>query len=142
MLKTIKYKNHLIKLSKDSNEIKELELEIYSLILGYFACKKDRTLSNFFYDFDILNELEDRIKNIFYTNYRILGIKNNSLDSFYIFIKNIKNDNNKFLCDITIINFIKGYNYYTEIRENDSIFDYLILHKYKRLENKLIKKIK
>lgn len=141
MLKQIKLKRKLIELSKDKNEIKNLELEIYSLILGYFSCKKDRTLPNFFSDNDTLIELEDRIKNILNTNYKILGIKDNTLDSFYIFIKNIKNDSNEILCDNIIINFINGYNYYNYIRENNSIFDYILLHKYDRLENKLIKKI-
>ena len=142
MLKKIKYCNQLIELSNNKSEINFLQLKIYIMILGYFACKKDNTFPSFFIHDDIIFKLEERIKNIFNTNYKILGIKNNSLDSFYVFINNVKNDINKTLCDEAIINFIDEYNYYSDIRENSSIFDYLISHKYERLENKLIKKIK
>ena len=64
MLKKIKYCNQLIELSNDKSEIDFLQLKIYIMILGYFACKKDNTFPSFFIHDDIIFKLEERIKTI------------------------------------------------------------------------------
>ena len=138
MIKSLKYKTKLIELSKDKEEIKKYSLEIYSILLGYFSRKKDRTFS-FFDENDTLKELEKRILEIANIKYfKILGIKDNSKDSFNIFIKNITKEDNKELCELLKEYFNIGYNYYDYYRTKySSIFDYTILHKHERLEYKL-----
>ena len=48
MIKTIKLKNRLLELSKDKDEITKYSLEIYTLILGYFARQKDMSFPSLF----------------------------------------------------------------------------------------------
>lgn len=142
MLKILKLKYKLLTLTNDEVEKEKIKLEIYSTILGYYACKKDRAFTNLFNDNDILNELENNIKNIFKTNYRITGVRDNSYDSFKIFLNNIQNENNIDLCELVTENFNKGYHYYIELYNNISIMDILITNKPARIENKFIKILK
>lgn len=142
MLKILKLKYKLLTLTNDEKEKEKLKLEIYSTILGYYTCKKDRSFTNMFNDNDIINELENKIKNIFKTNYRIIGIKDNSYDSFKVFLNNAQNDNNIELCELAKLNFNEGYNHYIELYNNISIMDILITNKPARIENNFIKILK
>ena len=138
MLKTLKLKKKLLEYSTDKNEIIKYSLEIYSIILGYFARKKDRTLPSLNDSDETLNHIQTKIKELLNTNYKILGLTNNSLDSFWIFIRNLNNKDNKEICDILNKNFINGYNYYDYYHNNyNSIFDYILLHRHQKLEYKL-----
>ena len=139
MLKIIKLKEKRLELTKDKDEIKTISIEIYGLLLGYFSRKKDKSFIH--NNNEILDILEERIKYILNTNYRILNVKDNSKDSFTIFINNVNNKENNKLCIKLSENFTLGYDYY-DYYNNNSLFDYIILHKQERLENKLIKHIK
>ena len=135
MLKILKLKTKLIELSNNKEEINKYTLEIYSMLLGYFSNKKDRTLS-FFNEYNTIKELEKRILEL--TNIKIIGIKNNNKDSFNIFISNISNENNKELIELLKSNFNYGYSYYDYYHNKyNSIFDYILLHKHQKLEYKL-----
>lgn len=145
MIKTLKYKNKLLELSKDKDETIKYSLEIYTIILGYFARQKDfySPIPSLFNNDEILNKLHNKIRKLLNTNYKILGIKDNSLDSFKIFIKNFSNENNKEICNLLYKNFTYAYNYYDYYHNKyNSFFDYVLLHKHERLEYKLKKFIK
>ena len=138
MLNFLKLKTKLIELSKDKYEIIKFSLEIYTIILGYFSNKKDSSFS-FFNEFDTLKELENRILELInIKNYKILGISDNSSDSFNIFIKNFSNENNKEISDLLKRSFTYGYKYYDFYHNKyNSFLDYVLLHKHSRLEYKL-----
>ena len=137
MLKTIKLKRKLLNLLDNENEKTLINLELYTILLGYFSRKKDRTLI-FFSEDELLFNLENRIKTILKTNYKILDIKDNSLDSFNIFIKNYSNDFNINTCNLLSEKFEFGYKYYDFYHNKyNSLFDYLIINKHKKLEYKL-----
>lgn len=138
MLRILKLKCKLINLTKNDDEKNKIKLEIYSNIMGYFACKKDRSFGTF-NDTSILEDLENKIKNIFKTNYRIIGVKNNSYESFNVFLDNVQNENNIIMCELAQENFNEGYNYFINLHNNISIMDILILNKPARIEYKLIK---
>ena len=72
MIKTLKYKNKLLELSKDKDEIIKYSLEIYTIILGYFARQKDNYLNSFFSNDEIINYLQEKIKTLLLFKYSIL----------------------------------------------------------------------
>lgn len=144
MIKTLKLKTQLLEFSNDKEEIKKYSLEIYTIILGYFARQKDfySPIPSLFKNEETIDYVHKKIRELLNTNYRILGVKDNSIDSFRIFIKNFRNDNNKELCDLLYKNFRYAYQYYDYYHNKyNSIFDY-ILSKHERLECKLKKFIK
>ena len=114
MLKTLKYLNKMLELSKNKEEINKYSLKIYSILLGYFSNKKDRSFS--FFDAeedDLLKELENRILELTNIKYKkILRIRDNNKDSFNIFINNINNQENNELCELLNKDFNYGYDSY------------------------------
>lgn len=145
MIKTLKYKNKLLELSKDKEEIIKYSLEIYTIILGYFARQKDfyAPIPSLFKNEETIDYAHKKIKELLKTNYNIIGINDNSFDSFKIFIKNFRNENNKEICDLLYKNFRDAYQYYDYYHNKyNSFFDYVLLHKHERLEYKLKKFVK
>ena len=136
LIKLIKLKN---KLNPYNEEIKNLKLEIYSMLLGYYSAQKDKDIFNLVNNDELLLNLENKINNIFGKNIKIVSLNNGNIR------ENFKRKMFKSDCEQQIEyqsifkNFIYGYSFYENYKnENDSILDYL-MGKYKRLENKFIK---
>ncbi|MBQ7140056.1 MAG: hypothetical protein IJO32_00975 [Bacilli bacterium] len=145
MLKILKLKLEQIKLLKknleNDSEINNIKLEIYSILLGYYARRKDRDIFKI-YDNSNIEEIVNKINNILNTNILALKIKDNTHDSMKICIKRLisKSPENIDKYNKILKNFEFGYDYYDAYFEkNNSIFDYLLLHKPERLENKVYK---
>lgn len=145
MFKILKLKLEQIKLLKNNPEndleISNIKLEIYSIILGYYARRKNRDIIKI-YDNSNIEEIVNKINNILETKIITLKIKDNTRDSINICIKRLitKNLENTDKYNNILKNFEFGYDYYDAYFEkNNSIFDYLLLHKPKRLENKVHK---
>lgn len=138
MIRTIKLKKKLLSKLSNEEEKKIVLLELYTLILGYFSRKKDRNM--YFDDYELLEDIEFIIRKLLNTNYKILGVKNNCLDSFNLFINNYSNESNKKLSALLSDRFDFAYSYYDYyMNKYNSLFDYLIVHKHQNLENKLKK---
>lgn len=136
MIKLIKSNLRLVKLTDDINKKNELLLQNYLMILGYLVSQNDHFFTPNYTDQKII-DLEQKIQKILNINYKIIGIKNNSKDSFDIFVNNYNNENNKKTIEILNKYFYLGYNYYINFYErHNSIVDYIIGTQ-KNLEMKL-----
>jgi len=145
MLKILKLKLEQINLLKDisSNnlEINNKKLEIYSMLLGYYARRKDRDMFKIYDNADI-DDIISKINNILNTNIITLKIKDNSYDSMKICVDQLATKSPEHIDKYNTLfkNFEFGYKYYDcYFEKNNSIFDYLLLHKGQKLENKVYK---
>lgn len=123
-------------------EIYNLKLEIYSMILGYYCAEKDGDIFQLLDINTTINELNTKVQKLLNTTKPLITVKDNSLDSIRICIKQLidSNKSEEYKYIKTLNSFIEGYEYYKFYsKKYDSIFDYILLKKHKRLEYKLFK---
>lgn len=148
MLSIIKSTLKLIKLYEKSgnkkDEINKLKLEIYSMVLGYYSCMKDKDIFKLNEEANkkVIIEIINNMHKIIYFN---VSTKDKLLDSITNSINQliIEYKNNKQQYEEILKYFKYGYKYYDYYTNKyDSIFDYVILHKPERIKSKAYSAIK
>lgn len=146
MLKLIEANLKQIETLKQSEnkkeEIKKLKANIYSAILGYYACKKDMRVFLNSNDIEIINNIIDKIQNILNTPIPVLNMSKNSLHSMALSIRSLMSENENLCTEyLNILNYFSmGYGYYIEnLNITTPAFDELSLYKQINFENVLTK---
>ena len=135
MIKDLKYKINELNNLKDKKEIDKKRIEIYSIILGYYASRRDKGPYPLPDRFD---EILNKIQELYNIEKKDLELEDSTLNVVLVYVDSLIKNNiwTTEICSKFLDYFFKGYDYY-QVKDSTKFINNLTTKKHKKIQKKL-----